>query len=74
MPGTLIWETEVEPVRNPGLTVSVGAGPSSGDANVTASLPGSWMVDGEVSPLTVLVGQRSFLNIKLLQMTHFQNF
>lgn len=48
MPETLIWETEVEPVRNPGLTVSpgdvaVGGAPSSGGANVTASRPGSWM-------------------------------
>lgn len=71
-------KSEVEQVRNPGLIVSVGGiavrgGPSSGGTNVTVSVVPGWS-DGEVSSLTVLVGWRSFLNTKLLQTTHFQNF
>lgn len=48
-------------------------GPSSGGVNVTASVAPECS-DGEVSSPTVLVGQQSFLNTKLLQTTYFQNF
>lgn len=60
-----------ELVRHSGL--SVGGGHSSADVNITASVTPGWS-DREVFSLTVLVGQPSFLNTKLLQTTHFQNF